>query len=222
MSRFERWSRRKLDSQTLDDSDDVTIGGSLDESPVDGHEESAGYASASKPDAGEEQASVDPAPGSLDDTLPDPDTLPPGSDIKAFLEPGVSQGLRRRALRRLFSGDNYGIRDGLDDYDHDYREKLKPLASELAQRMRQWTRPVDAPEEDDGVDETQLETPKDSTTASLEDTAADQELDREVGNDRNPASDSADSGDADDVGDQSSTASLDEGRIGARHRIDQD
>lgn len=83
-----------------------------------------------------------PDPGSLDHTLPDPDSLPPGSDIKAFLAPGVSAALRRRALRRLFAADHYGVRDGLDDYDEDYRRHLKPLAGELAQRLRQWTRQV--------------------------------------------------------------------------------
>ncbi|MBB3189094.1 DUF3306 domain-containing protein [Halomonas cerina] len=82
--------------------------------------------------------SADLSPGSLDASLPDPDTLPPGSDIKAFLAPGVSAGLRQRALRRLFAAKHYNVRDGLDDYDDDYRQCLKPLASEVAQRLRRW------------------------------------------------------------------------------------
>ncbi len=222
MSRFERWSRRKLGNETPDDSDDVTVGEAVEETRVDGHDAPPGASPASQTDAlGEEVSSVDPAPGSLDDTLPDPDTLPPGSDIKAFLEPGVSRGLRRRALRRLFSGDNYGIRDGLDDYDDDYREKLKPLASELAQRMRQWTRPVDPPEEGDGADEALTETPEDTAPASLDDAAADQEVDKPSDESHSKASDSADAASA-DVEDSSSPAALDEGRIGVRHQIDQD
>ena len=80
------------------------------------------------------------SPGSLDHTLPDPDTLPAGSDIKAYLASGVSSGLRKRALRRLFAANHYGIRDGLDDYDDDYRQTLQPLASEVADRLRHWTR----------------------------------------------------------------------------------
>ncbi len=136
MSRFERWSRlkrgevpasseaplppRKAETQEGDAPDRVPL--DLD------HADRAAAPSGS------------PAPGSLDHTLPDPDTLPAGSDIKAYLAAGVSSGLRKRALRRLFAADHYGIRDGLDDYDDDYREKLQPLASEVAERLRNWTR----------------------------------------------------------------------------------
>lgn len=123
MSRLSRWSRRKLG---VDANEEV-----LEEPPVARHDQV-------------DQASAPaPEPGSLDATLPDPDTLPSGSDFKAFLQEGVSDALRRRALRRMFSGDHYGIRDGLDDYDDDYRQQLKPLANEMAQRLRQWTHRVE-------------------------------------------------------------------------------
>ncbi len=121
MSRLSRWSRRKLG---IDAEEKV-----LAEPPAARNDQS-------------DQA-PEPEPGSLDATLPDPDSLPSGSDFKAFLQAGVSDALRRRALRRMFSSDHYGIRDGLDDYDDDYRQRLKPLTSELAQRLRQWTRRVE-------------------------------------------------------------------------------
>lgn len=70
-------------------------------------------------------------------TLPDPDSLPAGSDIRAYLEPGVDKALRKKALRRLFSAERYNVRDGLDDYDEDFREKLKPLSEHVAERLRQ-------------------------------------------------------------------------------------
>ncbi|TDR57391.1 uncharacterized protein DUF3306 [Halomonas ventosae] len=136
MSRFERWSRLKR--------------GEHPASPEAPSAPRAGETRASEepdpaprePVAPERDAtsSRSPAPGSLDHTLPDPDTLPPGSDITAYLASGVSSGLRKRALRRLFAGKHYGIRDGLDDYDDDYRQKLQPLAGEVAERLRNWTR----------------------------------------------------------------------------------
>lgn len=80
-----------------------------------------------------------PVPGSLDHTLPDPETLDAGSDFKAFMAPGVSGALRRKALKRLWATGNYNVRDGLDDYDADYRQQLKPMANELASQLRRWT-----------------------------------------------------------------------------------
>ncbi|PXX95338.1 DUF3306 domain-containing protein [Halomonas sp. LBP4] len=129
MNRLSRWSRRKLGEQTEDVELPEPAATTVEPAP-----ESPG--ADTRP----------PEPGSLDDSLPDPDTLPAGSDFTAFMQRGVSDGLRRRALRRMFSGERYGIRDGLDDYDDDYRERLKPLASELAQRLRQWTRQLDESE----------------------------------------------------------------------------
>lgn len=126
MSRLERWSRRKLGDELEEEAPA--------EAPVVSRQEA------------EPPAAAEPEPGSLDATLPDPEDLPAGSDFTAFLQSGVSDGLRRRALRRMFSGDHYGIRDGLDDYDDDYRQRLKPLAGEFAQRLRQWTRRVDEAE----------------------------------------------------------------------------
>lgn len=134
MSRLERWSRLKR--------------GETEETPVSPEAAAdAGDRRSSRPEdppqeAGhsEHDATEAPEPGSLDHTLPDPDTLPPGSDIKAYLVSGVSAGLRKRALRRLFAASHYGVRDGLDDYDEDFREKLKPLADDVAERLRQWTR----------------------------------------------------------------------------------
>src|SRR5690554_1415852 len=70
-----------------------------------------------------------------DEELPDPESLPPGSDFSRYLQEGVSQALRRRALRRLWQADHYGVRDGLDDYDDDYSQ-LEPLAREAAERLR--------------------------------------------------------------------------------------
>jgi len=42
------------------------------------------------------------------------------SGYSGFLSPGVSEGLRRRALRKLFMSAVFNVRDGLDDYDEDF------------------------------------------------------------------------------------------------------
>ena len=230
MSRLERWSRRKLseDPEAADASDvehvsDTTLDTeSGDTVGAASHDGNAGQVS---------EVSVEPpAPGSLDATLPDPESLAPGSDIKAFLEPGVSSGLRRRALRRLFAGDKYGIRDGLDDYDHDYREILKPLASDLAQRMRKWTVPAEkspeALEEEQRADEVSNgeapSSPDQPEEIEAQDKDQDQEQDEKQGEeqDERPASDesmaSVESRQLDDA------PMLDQGRGGSRHQSGQD
>ncbi|MGM0534996.1 MAG: DUF3306 domain-containing protein [Pseudomonadota bacterium] len=138
MSRFERWSRLKRGE--MPPSSEATA------APHEGDGPDPQAALCDEP-ARESVPSGSQEPGSLDHTLPDPDTLPAGSDIKAYLASGVSRGLRKRALRRLFAGDHYGLRDGLDDYDDDYRQTLQPLAGEVAGRLRHWTRRQPDPDE---------------------------------------------------------------------------
>jgi Protein of unknown function (DUF3306) len=70
---------------------------------------------ASAPQAGES------APSPTDADMPPIDTLNEDSDYRGFLSPEVSEGLRRLALRKLFHLPKFNIRDGLDDYDEDFR-----------------------------------------------------------------------------------------------------
>ena len=60
-----------------------------------------------------------PPPGDAD--MPPLDSLGPESDYSGFMSPGVSDELRRLALRKLFRSPLYNITDGLDDYDDDFR-----------------------------------------------------------------------------------------------------
>lgn len=54
--------------------------------------------------------------------LPDIESLEEGSDYSAFLSDGVPDALRRLALRKLWATNPLlGIRDGLNDYDEDFR-----------------------------------------------------------------------------------------------------
>jgi len=55
-----------------------------------------------------------------DEDMPDIETLDENSDFSGFMSTSVSEGLRRMALKKLFMGASYNIRDGLDEYDGDY------------------------------------------------------------------------------------------------------
>ena len=56
-----------------------------------------------------------------DADMPDIEELDEKSDYSGFLSPGVSDQLRKLALRKLFRSEKFNIRDGLDDYDDDFR-----------------------------------------------------------------------------------------------------
>ena len=64
------------------------------------------------------EADAPPPPGDAD--MPPLESLGPESDYSGFMSPGVSEELRRVALRKLFHGPLYNITDGLDDYDDDF------------------------------------------------------------------------------------------------------
>ena len=63
-----------------------------------------------------------------DADMPDIDSLQPDSDVSDFFSPGVSEALRRKALRKLFHASRFNVKDGLDDYDDDYT-LLQPLGN---------------------------------------------------------------------------------------------
>lgn len=169
MSRFERWSRAKrglpvddeppLDSENTNQAPaEQTLTEEFDEPPVT--------------ENGSDAPASPPEPGSLDHTLPDPDTLETGSDFSAFMSPGVSGALRRKALRRLWSTGDYNVRDGLNDYDQDFKAQLKPMAAEMADKVRQWTHKLeDALEESDAnsVDDNPLSSSSASSPPASED-----------------------------------------------------
>lgn len=96
-------------------------------------------------------APADAPPAALTDAdMPPLETLDAESDYSGFLSAGVSDALRRLALRKLFGSAKFQLRDGLDDYDADYN-LLTPLRSALAEAARDAvSRPLrsapDAPE----------------------------------------------------------------------------
>jgi len=80
-------------------------------------------------DAGEDATAPETQPGESggepvdlpgDGDMPPLETLDEGSDYSGFMSPKVSDALRRQALRKLFRGGVFNVRDGLDDYDDDF------------------------------------------------------------------------------------------------------
>jgi hypothetical protein len=101
-----RWSQRKLEARR----ENMPATDGDDETP--------------RP-AGEPGITTEPAEPArelTDADMPPLDSLNEDSDYSPFLSPGVSDGLRRLALRRLFSQPDFNITDGLNDYDEDYTQ----------------------------------------------------------------------------------------------------
>ena len=62
--------------------------------------------------------------------LPDPDTLGPGSDFRAFMTEAVPDFIRRKALRRLWASNPVLANlDMLVDYGEDYTDKARVVAN---------------------------------------------------------------------------------------------
>lgn len=86
------------------------------------------------------EADAAPAKVLTDQDMPALETLHEQSDYSGFLSPGVSDGLRRLALRQLFRAAKFQACDGLDDYDRDYNCLLplpRALATAVAKELTQ-------------------------------------------------------------------------------------
>ncbi|MBY6111803.1 DUF3306 domain-containing protein [Halomonas sp. DP1Y21-3] len=173
MSRLSQWSRRKLKDPSVVDGTPPDATAASDAAVDTQGAPAAPIASSdAEPCHSEVDAAAAPehdahhgappadAPPDADVELPPPESLAPGSDIRAYLASGVDRALKKRALRQLFRGERYNLRDGLDDYDDDFRAKLTPLPSETAQRLRRWWDNVDDEEAaEDSVADSAGETP---------------------------------------------------------------
>lgn len=88
----------------------------------------AAEAAAGEPPAEAEGA----AAGETPPELPDIDNLDKDSDFTAFMQEGVPEDLRSRALRKLWLSDPmFAEIDGLDDYDEDVGAILKAGAKAM-------------------------------------------------------------------------------------------
>ena len=111
---LERWSRRKAQARSGEDSSPTEAGSS---------------------DTERADETAERAPGGVTPVLPDLDSLDEGSDYSAFLGAGVDESLRRKALRKLFHSPKFNVCDGLDDYCDDFT-KFEKLGDVITADMR--------------------------------------------------------------------------------------
>ena len=115
-----RWSRRKAAARSADEKTEACRSRSTEGS------------------APGDSVSVQPPPADTPpslETLPPIDTLNEDSDYSGFLSEGVGEELRKLALRKLFHLPKFNLRDGLDDYDEDYRS-FEALGDVITADMR--------------------------------------------------------------------------------------
>lgn len=109
--------------------------------------------------------------------LPDIDTLEEESDYRAFMTDGVPDKLRRLALRKLWATNPlFGIRDGLNDYDEDFRALSDYVYNAVA--MKRFTEP-DSMEEADVAENGAEDTDAADGTEELEASEAGSDTDTE-------------------------------------------
>lgn len=125
-----RWARRKEAARAASERPPAEA----DEAPIDGGAESGDAAPAPVSEDSADEA-TDAPPSLTDADMPDIETLQPDSDVSGFFSPGVSDALRRKALRRLFHTSRFNVKDGLDDYDDDYT-LLQPLGSTMTHDLQ--------------------------------------------------------------------------------------
>jgi hypothetical protein len=105
---IQRWARRKSEAEA-----------SAAEAPV------AAPASTTSSTAEEDETDPSeqaPSPALTDADMPPLDSLNDDSDVSAFFSAGVSEDLRRSALRKLFHSPKFNVCDGLDDYCDDFTD----------------------------------------------------------------------------------------------------
>ncbi|MEN8205139.1 MAG: DUF3306 domain-containing protein [Pseudomonadota bacterium] len=150
-----RWSRRKVEEQQ----------GTV-------HDETA----ALQQQAG--STDNEPARELTDADMPPLESLNEDSDFAPFLSTGVSDSLRKKALRILFGQSAFNITDGLNDYDEDFTE-FADLGNVITHEMKRAlqreltgektaTTAVDKPVADDGPDESGVETENNSNNEAAE------------------------------------------------------
>jgi hypothetical protein len=153
-----RWSRRKLDTKNQD--------------------------AEGKLDTEEHQLPSAPVQPPLTDAdMPPIEELTPDSDYSGFLSPEVSEELRKLALRKLFHGADFNIRDGLDDYDGDYTSYEKMgniITAHMKHLMEQEARREADSEEEESTVITEVEGEEEMLDRSSNTVpAADPEVDAE-------------------------------------------
>ena len=69
-------------------------------------------------------------------TLEDVARLTRESDFSRFVVPGVDEGVKRAAMKKLFSDPHFNVMDGLDTYIDDY-SKPDPIPEAMLRQLNQ-------------------------------------------------------------------------------------
>lgn len=137
---YNRWSQRKSEQQ------DISKQEKAQQEPQLLSEQQPQPFLKQEPQLSPEQESInqtistetDHAPPPLtDDDMPSIESLHHDSDFHQFFSPGVSEELRKLALRKLFLLPEFNIRDGLNDYDEDF-SKMPELTKAVVDKLRSW------------------------------------------------------------------------------------
>ncbi len=75
--------------------------------------------------------------------------------IASLLASQAAKETKKAALRKLFLSGEFSEVDRLNDYDHDY-SSVKPLAQEVAQKLREWIHDTDIESDNLEGDEEQI------------------------------------------------------------------
>ncbi len=126
-----RWSRRKAATETPASTVDATVDTTVDATVDAANASTVLDDSSTPPTIAETRAQPEPT----DEQMPPLDALDENSDYSGFMSPKVSEQLRRSALRKLFRSAVFNIRDGLDDYDDDFRN-FAPLGDLITSDMK--------------------------------------------------------------------------------------
>ncbi len=130
-----RWSRRKAGVQGSGLPSETPV------SPVHPHpnplpltqeREPTSLATQGRGIEGEGLAPVDAPPPTMDDVA----QLTRDSDFSRFVAPDVDEGVKRAAMKKLFSDPHFNVMDGLDTYVEDYSQP-DPIPEAMLRRMAQ-------------------------------------------------------------------------------------
>ena len=118
-------------------------------------------------------------PPLTDEDMPPVESLGEDDDFSGFLSPEISEKLRKVALRKLFHGAGFNVRDGLDDYDDDFTV-FEPLGDIVTADMRHQQEMLERKAREAAEKEAELVTADDVESENREQELPPQEGDEEI------------------------------------------
>jgi len=100
--------------------------------------------------------------------LPPLDSLNFESDFKQFMHSKVEEGVKRAALKKLFSDPRFNVMDGLDTYIDDY-SKEDPISEELLAQLSHARQTLFGPPKEEEKQEEKAEPAQDNPAETAKD-----------------------------------------------------